>query len=135
MSERGDKIWKQECALRVEAAELIKRVVATLPREDAIAFLNDMAEDATSAMVELNFHCVDCDKDTDKSGEYYMVRDEVWAASKIEPHGGMLCLRCLERRIGREIDGADFTAQCPSRKAWNKHVAARAKAKDAAAPA
>jgi hypothetical protein len=73
------------------------------------------------------FRCVDCGKDTNKSGEYYMVRDEVWAASKIAPHGGMLCLRCLERRIGREVNGQDFTAMCPSRKAWNKHVAARAR--------
>jgi hypothetical protein len=71
------------------------------------------------------FGCVDCRKDTNKSGEYYMVRDEVWAASGITPHGGMLCLRCLERRIGREINIEDFTAQCPTLKAWNKHVAAR----------
>ena len=83
------------------------------------------------------FRCVDCGKDTNKSGEYYMVRDEVWAASGIVPHGGMLCLRCLERRIGREINIKDFTAQCPTLKGWNKHVTARAKlkAKGAAASA
>jgi len=81
------------------------------------------------------FGCVACGKDTNKSGEYYMVRDKVWAASGLGPHDGMLCLRCLERRIGREINIEDFAAQCPTLKAWNKHVAARLKAKDARVPA
>lgn len=141
MNERDDKIEEQDRALRAEAADLIRRAIASLPREDAITFLDGLAEDATNAVIDLRFHCVDCDKDTG-GGEYYMVSDEVWAASGLEPHGGMLCLRCLERRIGREINGDDFTAVCPSRKVWEKHVGARArpakqklKAKDVAAPA
>jgi hypothetical protein len=48
-----DKIWKQNCALRDELEDLIKRVVASLPREDAITFLYGMQEQATGAMCEL----------------------------------------------------------------------------------
>jgi hypothetical protein len=53
--------------------------------------------------------CLDCDKDTvTGDGDYYMVRDEVWAASGVTPGGGMLCITCLERRVGRELTLADF---------------------------
>jgi hypothetical protein len=72
---------------------------------------------------EARFHCVDCGEH--KDGEYYMVTDELWAASGIAPHGGMLCLLCLERRIGRPLAGEDFTAKWPSKAAWDRHLAAR----------
>ena len=67
--------------------------------------------------------CVDCGKD--KPGEYYMVKAEVWAASGLGPHDGRLCLADLERRIGRELTGEDFTALWPTLEAWERHVAAR----------
>ena len=38
----------------------------------------------------------------------------------------MLCLACLERRIGRLLTGEDFTALCPSASVWERHIAARA---------
>ena len=59
------------------------------------------------------------------SGEYYSVGDDVWAASGLAPHGGMLCLACLERRIGRPLTGEDFTALWPAASAWERHIAAR----------
>jgi hypothetical protein len=74
------------------------------------------------------FRCVDCGKDVGNSGEYFMVSDEVWAASGLAPNGGMLCLRCLERRIGRELTEDDFTAVWPLLQAWESHLAARAAA-------
>jgi hypothetical protein len=69
------------------------------------------------------FRCVDCCVDT--IGEYYMVRNELWAASGLGPNDGMLCLADLERRIGRVLTLEDFTAVCPSRVAWERHLAAR----------
>jgi hypothetical protein len=54
------------------------------------------------------FCCIDCGKCTLCSGEYYTVKNELWAASGVEPHGGMLCLFDLERRIGRALTAADF---------------------------
>jgi hypothetical protein len=53
--------------------------------------------------------CVDCGVDTINAREYYIVRDEVWP---LDPCGGMLCVGCLEERIGRRLTPADFT-DCP----------------------
>jgi hypothetical protein len=73
------------------------------------------------------FRCIDCGKDT-KDGEYYLVKDELWAASG--GGDGMLCLACLERRIGRELTLADFTWPSTDMRdwtleAWERHVASR----------
>jgi len=72
------------------------------------------------------FRCVDCGKDTSDSGEYYSVRDDVWAASGLAANDGMLCLACLERRIKRPLTAADFAALWPTASAWKRHIAARA---------
>lgn len=55
--------------------------------------------------------CVDCAVDTSVRGvdEYYMVHNAVWAFSGMAPRGGMLCVGCLEVRIGRRLRAADFT--------------------------
>lgn len=76
--------------------------------------------------IDRKFRCVDCDKSV-LGGEYYMVADELWAASGMEPNGGMLCLVDLERRLGRLITCDDFTAVVPSAQVWAEHVAARAR--------
>ena len=64
-------------------------------------------------MVEmmLDFMCVDCYEDTSPLGldQYYMVHDEVWEQSGMDGLGGMLCLPCLEARIGRNLEVSDFT--------------------------
>lgn len=76
--------------------------------------------------IDTQFRCVDCGKDTGgEVGEYYTVADDVWAASGIAPHGGMLCLACLERRIGRPLIEDDFEAIFPSAEAWERHLTAR----------
>ena len=49
--------------------------------------------------------CADCDTHTKL--EYYMVHDHIW-----EQHGsgkGMLCIGCLESRMGRLLGEVDFT--------------------------
>lgn len=40
--------------------------------------------------------------------ENYIVRPEVWEAAKMPPKGGCLHLACLETRIGRKLETADF---------------------------
>jgi hypothetical protein len=50
--------------------------------------------------------CVDCDVDTLGTGELYMVHDDVWPLDKL---GGMMCIGCLEARIGRRLTPEDFT--------------------------
>jgi hypothetical protein len=84
--------------------------------------------------VDTTFRCVDCEKDTSESGEYYGVWEEVWAASGLAPDGGMLCLACLEGRIKRPLTMADFAALVPSASAWERHLAARAGCADPPSP-
>lgn len=53
-----------------------------------------------------NYDCVDCGMNTDKGGEYYSVHCNVWNAG-----GGkrnLLCIGCLEKRIGRKLEANDF---------------------------
>lgn len=57
----------------------------------------------------LRFHCVDCDAWTITGsgiGEYYMVQHIWW---RIAGGGdGMLCVGCLERRLGFKLCATDF---------------------------
>ena len=57
--------------------------------------------------MDLAFECVDCGIDTrTHSYDYYAVLPEIW-----EKHGArsfMLCLNCLEKRVGRELVDSDF---------------------------
>lgn len=54
-----------------------------------------------------DLRCMDCDVCTRCLGEYYMVNDDVWLAAN--PNiDGMLCLTCLEERLGRELKKSDF---------------------------
>jgi hypothetical protein len=44
----------------------------------------------------------------DDRSEIYSVRVAVWKAAGIEPHGGCLCIGCLEKRLGRKLKPKDF---------------------------
>jgi hypothetical protein len=57
-------------------------------------------------------HCVDCGRDTcsPDQHEWYMVHDDLWAAAGMLPEGGgCLCVGCLEKRIGHQLEPTDFT--------------------------
>ena len=56
-------------------------------------------------MPELGTYCRDCAADVVEVGEYYAVHDHVWP---VEPDGGVLCIGCLEARIGRRLSARDF---------------------------
>lgn len=52
-------------------------------------------------------NCRDCGINTIAIREYYMVQKPLW-----NEHGvtkGMLCIGCLEKRMGRKLVPADFT--------------------------
>lgn len=52
------------------------------------------------------FACHDCGHDTLRMGEYYMVHDDLWwSVVGEEP---MLCIGCLERRLGFKLESSDF---------------------------
>jgi hypothetical protein len=54
------------------------------------------------------FICKDCKVDTLAIDEYYMVTDEVWEMANPQRRG-MLCIGCLEDRLGRQLTASDFT--------------------------
>jgi hypothetical protein len=55
-----------------------------------------------------SFNCVDCGLNTIAIHEYYVVNDDLWFSSGMETDSGMLCLICLEHRIGRKLNHNDF---------------------------
>jgi hypothetical protein len=58
-----------------------------------------------------NLKCIDCDIDTFKIKEYYMLFDMVWRIAVPEDKG-MLCIGCVEERLGRKLSPEDFSI-CP----------------------
>lgn len=56
------------------------------------------------------YPCNDCGMLTAPEGapdEWYEVRDEVWLAAGMTVQG-ILCIGCLENRLGRELSARDF---------------------------
>ena len=53
--------------------------------------------------------CMDCDEDT--WSEYYMISHDLWHEI-VGSRAGYLCVPCLEHRLGRRLEPADFLP-CP----------------------
>ena len=51
--------------------------------------------------------CLDCKIDTGKIREHYFIETELWL-SVVGSKSGMLCVSCLEKRLGRKLSPADF---------------------------
>lgn len=63
--------------------------------------------------------CHDCGLDVADSGDYwYMVWDEVWAETGLDPDDGFLCVPCIERRLGRALTPDEFNDAPINRMAW-----------------
>jgi len=54
-----------------------------------------------------NTLCLDCCVETIPT-EYYMVTNDLWSKA-VPEYEGMLCIGCLEMRIGRKLNKNDFT--------------------------
>lgn len=52
------------------------------------------------------FDCKDCSLDT--TSEYYAVNSSLWKIANPEIDG-MLCIGCLEYRLGQKLIASDFT--------------------------
>ena len=51
--------------------------------------------------------CLDCGIDTGRLNEHYFINTELWL-SLVTSKLGMLCVGCLEKRLGRQLNKADF---------------------------
>ena len=82
-------------------------------------------------MIECNcddyklFECMDCGMCTNCNGEYYMVHDEIWySAITAMDQGHMLCIGCLEQRLGKLLTKDDFTG-APVNDLWGQFGSTR----------
>jgi hypothetical protein len=61
--------------------------------------------------------CVDCHVNTFEIKEYYVVTTKTWRKAGMkhpfESGDGMLCIGCLESRLGRKLTSRDFY-DCPA---------------------
>jgi len=58
------------------------------------------------------FLCLDCKVNTRIIDEYYTLFDHIWLA--VNPRrNGMLCIGCLEKRLGRMVTYEDFRPEVP----------------------
>ena len=51
--------------------------------------------------------CLDCLQDTGRMNEHYFVHTDIWL-SVTKSISGMLCIGCLENRLGRKLNHLDF---------------------------
>ena len=54
------------------------------------------------------FLCLDCKVDTGKAREFYYLVPKTWRAAH-DSISGMLCVGCIETRLGRTLTPSDFT--------------------------
>ena len=88
------------------------------PNGDYVSILDDMCKDILLQKFS-GWYCDDCSFNTYLgTSDYYMVQNDLW--DKYGPKHGMLCIACLEKRICRKLELADFT-DCPLNK-QNSHV-------------
>jgi hypothetical protein len=57
--------------------------------------------------------CMDCGVNLDAIDEDVMLVDDVWLAA-VPTETGMLCIGCLEKRLGRKLRRDDFTRHSQS---------------------
>jgi DNA-directed RNA polymerase subunit RPC12/RpoP len=62
----------------------------------------------TKEEIRKGFLCMDCGKDIYKSNEYYTLLNKVWHRICPTDWKGILCLTCVEKRLGRKLHRDDF---------------------------
>ena len=70
--------------------------------------------------IEKHFKCIDCGINTHDIKEYYMVKNEIWFGLKLN-RSGMLCIGCLENRLGRRLKPNDFPDLPINTNPFNEH--------------
>lgn len=53
-----------------------------------------------------DYYCFDCEMNLFL--EWFTVHDSVWEQTGLGPQDGVLCVGCLEKRIGRRLSVSDF---------------------------
>ena len=89
-----------------------------VPREQFGAALMEVGMYYLNYEDEKAFECLDCSVNTSEIEEYYALVDEVWLEAQPDKDG-MLCVGCVERRLGRTLRESDFNETAPiNRLGW-----------------
>jgi hypothetical protein len=75
-------------------------------------------------MSRRKFLCLDCRVDTGKLGEHYMLKDSTWYKLH-NSNQGMICIGCVEKRLGRKLTRIDFNDSHVNRPSPGKFFSAR----------
>lgn len=112
-----------EAAKQLPGLETAQRIVdwmfSALPEDPSDIEGDEFLEGYAAALCEISdnieeelkfkTYCLDCGIDTIESNEYYMVNKDLWSQVTTEESGeGMLCIGCLEERLGRRLSRKDF---------------------------
>lgn len=74
----------------------------------------DVPRKYTPEQHEIVCSCIDCGVNTMTLGEYYCLIPQSWySATAAEGGDGMLCLGCIEVRLGRSLTQEDFEVGVP----------------------
>jgi hypothetical protein len=74
----------------------------------------DIPKNYSPEQYEIVCSCIDCGINTMKLGEYYCLTSQTWYTATVAEGGdGMLCLGCVEVRLGRTLDADDFESGVP----------------------
>lgn len=65
-----------------------------------------------SAELLARFICMGCGVNTHEINEYYMINKSTWYFVADSNPDGMLCIGCVEQKLGRKLTSKDFTT-CP----------------------
>lgn len=66
------------------------------------------------------FNCISCGVNTLECKEYYMINNKLWKQITKDTKGkGMLCIGCVEQRLGRRLAFEDFTQAPINTIYWN----------------
>lgn len=63
-------------------------------------------EEVSAYILSGRYDCTGCGINTSRADEYYMIQHDLWASTSAGR--GMLCVGCLEEKIGRRLEPADF---------------------------
>jgi hypothetical protein len=95
---RASSIASARCKpIRIRVPPLVERGAPVRSAAAAVSVIS-------MPKLKLRTCCRDCARDTTNIGHWDMVWDHVWAASELRREDGVLCLDCLQRRLGREFD-------------------------------
>lgn len=82
-------------------------ILITLGRVNPPFFTSRANNQESQYMSRTKWKCLDCNVDTGQIGEHYFINTSTWL-NVVGSNKGMLCIGCLEIRLGRKLNIYDF---------------------------